>query len=105
LIIAYGSCIAHGYDLRYSLEHQKNAVQTGYWPLYRFNPALAAEGKNPFILDSKPPSTPLEQYTGAEDRYKMLQGIDPEQAKKLAELAQADVDHLWKRYQALASGA
>ena len=56
IIIAYASCIAHGYDLIHGLEQQKLAVQAGYWPLMRYNPALREEGKNPFQLDSKAPS-------------------------------------------------
>ena len=55
IIIAYSHCIAHGYELAYGMEQQKNAVLSGYWPLMRYNPALRAEGKNPFILDSKAP--------------------------------------------------
>jgi pyruvate-ferredoxin/flavodoxin oxidoreductase len=103
LIIAYGACIAHGYDLRYSLEHQKNAVASGYWPLYRYNPQLAAEGKNPFILDSQPPTIPFADYAGSEDRYKMLQAAHPDEAQRLMEQAQADVDAQWARYQRMAS--
>ncbi len=62
LIIAYSHCIAHGIDMSKGLEQQKLAVQSGYWPLYRYNPALLDEGKNPFMLDSKEPSLPLERY-------------------------------------------
>ena len=102
LIIAYGACIAHGYDLRYSLEHQKNAVASGYWPLYRYNPSLAAEGKNPFTLDSKAPSVPLADYAATEDRYKMLQTAHPDEAQRLMTQAQADVDAQWARYQRMA---
>ncbi len=59
LIIAYSHCIAHGYDMAFGLNQQKSAVLSGYWPLMRYNPALRAEGKNPFQLDSKAPSIPL----------------------------------------------
>ena len=62
IIIAYSHCIAHGYELAYGMEQQKNAVLSGYWPLMRYNPALREEGKNPFLLDSKAPSIPLKQY-------------------------------------------
>jgi pyruvate-ferredoxin/flavodoxin oxidoreductase len=104
LIIAYGACIAHGYDLRYSLEHQKNAVSTGYWPLYHYNPQLEAQSKNPFVLDSRAPSQELEAFVSSEDRYTMLKGSSPDEAARLIELAQSDVDTRWKLYQSLAQG-
>ena len=72
LIIAYSHCIAHGYDMAHGMEQQKAAVQSGYWPLLRYNPALAAEGKNPLALDSKAPTLPLKQYVYNESRYTML---------------------------------
>src|SRR5690606_6383389 len=72
LIIAYSHCIAHGIDMRRGLEQQKLAVQSGAWPLYRYNPAREAEGKNPLTLDSKAPSIPLEQYLYNETRFRML---------------------------------
>jgi pyruvate-ferredoxin/flavodoxin oxidoreductase len=71
LVIAYSHCIAHGYDMAHGLDQQKLAVNTGYWPLWRYSPALAAEGKNPFKLDSKAPSLPLEKYIYNETRYTM----------------------------------
>src|SRR6202012_4965758 len=80
IIIAYSHCIAHGYDLAYGNEQQKNAVLSGYWPLMRYNPALRAEGKNPFILDSRAPSIPLEDFIYNESRYTMLQRAHPETA-------------------------
>jgi len=83
LIIAYSHCIAHGIDMRKGLEQQKLAVQTGYWPLYRYNPKLAAEGKNPLIIDSKDPSLPLEKFVYNETRYRMLMQSDPERAEML----------------------
>ncbi|HEU5318011.1 MAG TPA: pyruvate:ferredoxin (flavodoxin) oxidoreductase [Chloroflexota bacterium] len=102
LVIAYGACIAHGYDLRYSLDHQKSAVASGYWPLYRYNPQLREEGKNPLLLDSKPPTIPFAQYAESEDRYKMLQTAHPEESERLMRQAQADVDAHWALYQSLA---
>ena len=72
LIIAYSHCIAHGYDLKYGLDQQKLAVQTGYWPLFRYDPRLAAQGKNPFQLDSRAPALPLEKYIYNEGRYNVL---------------------------------
>jgi pyruvate-ferredoxin/flavodoxin oxidoreductase len=80
LIIAYSSCIAHGYDLVHGLEQQKLAVQSGYWPLMRYNPALRETGKNPFQLDSKAPSIRLKEYTYREARYTMLARSNPELA-------------------------
>ncbi len=73
LIIAYAHCIAHGIDISLGLTQQKLAVQSGHWPLFRFNPKLGAEGKNPLQLDSNPPSIPLENYLYNETRYTALQ--------------------------------
>ncbi len=92
IIIAYSSCIAHGYDLVHGLEQQKLAVQSGYWPLMRYNPALREEGKNPFQLDSKAPSIRLKEYAYREARYTMLARSNPELAAKLLEEAQDDVE-------------
>jgi pyruvate-ferredoxin/flavodoxin oxidoreductase len=102
IIIAYSHCIAHGIDMRLGLEQQRLATQSGYWPLYRYNPALAAEGKNPLILDSKPPSVPLEQYAYNETRYRMLKQSDPLRAEELMREAEADVHATWRRYQEMA---
>ena len=103
LIIAYCHCISHGYNLVHGLEQQKLAVQSGYWPLIRYNPNLVKEGKNPFQLDSKAPSIPLEEYTYNENRYKMLTRTMPEQAKKLLKEAQEGVLERWKLYERLAA--
>ena len=103
LIIAYSHCIAHGYDMVYGLEQQKNAVLSGHWPLFRYNPALAKEGKNPFQLDSRAPTIPLEKYIYNETRYTMLVNSDPEEAKKLLHEAQENVNERWKLYQHMAS--
>ena len=96
LIIAYSHCIAHGYDLRHGMDQQKAAVQSGHWPLFRFNPDLAREGKSPLQLDSKPPSLPLRQYAYNETRYTMLAHSDPETARRLLERAQLDVAERWR---------
>ncbi|MGF2075935.1 hypothetical protein, partial [Enterococcus casseliflavus] len=82
-IIAYSHCIAHGIDMRKGLEQQKLAVQSGHWPLYRYNPMLAEEGRHPLTLDSKAPGVPLEQYTYNETRYRMLQQTDARRAESL----------------------
>ncbi|HEX2911344.1 MAG TPA: pyruvate:ferredoxin (flavodoxin) oxidoreductase [Chloroflexia bacterium] len=99
LIIAYSHCIAHGIDMSKGLEQQKLAVQTGYWPLYRYSPVLAAEGRNPLIIDSKEPSLPLEQYAYNETRYRMLVQSDKERAAELMHQAKEDIHHRWKHYQ------
>jgi pyruvate-ferredoxin/flavodoxin oxidoreductase len=91
LIIAYSHCIAHGIDMTYGYQEQKKAVECGHWPLYRFNPLLKKEGKNPLQLDSKPPTLKLEDYIYGETRYKALQKLNPQAAAELLELAKSDV--------------
>ncbi|MBN1890135.1 MAG: pyruvate:ferredoxin (flavodoxin) oxidoreductase, partial [Thermoflexales bacterium] len=103
LIIAYSHCLMHGYDLRRGLDQQKLAVQSGHWPLIRYNPALAAEGKNPLKLDSKAPSIPLDQYVYNETRFKMLTQFNEEAAERLLKLAQEDVHKRWRMYEHLAT--
>ena len=98
LIIAYSHCIAHGYDLAQGMEQQKKAVLSGYWPLMRYNPSLRAHGKNPFQLDSRPPSIPLKDYSYNEARYTMLARSHPDVAAKLLGEAQEDVDREWRVY-------
>jgi pyruvate-ferredoxin/flavodoxin oxidoreductase len=105
LIIAYSHCIAHGYDLAAGLTHQKMAVESGYWQLYRYNPALEAEGKNPFQLDCKAPTIPLKDYIYTETRYRMLTQSDPEGAKRLLEEAQMDVTKRRRLYEQMAASA
>jgi pyruvate-ferredoxin/flavodoxin oxidoreductase len=99
LIIAYSHCIAHGYDLSLGMEQQKAAVNSGYWPLFRYNPALVAQGKNPFQLDSRPASITLKEYVYNETRYTMLAKSNPEEAKRLLDLAQEDVASRWRLYE------
>jgi pyruvate-ferredoxin/flavodoxin oxidoreductase len=103
LIVAYSHCIAHGYDLVHGLDQQKLAVQSGHWPMFRYNPNLAAQGKNPFVLDSKAPTIPLEKYIYNETRYSMLKHSNPEVAQQLLKEAQHDVEQRWKQYEQLAS--
>jgi pyruvate-ferredoxin/flavodoxin oxidoreductase len=105
LILAYSHCVAHGYDMKYGLEQQKAAVDSAYWPLYRFNPDLAVVGKNPFTLDSREPKLSLDKYIYREGRYKMLTQSHPERAAKLLELAQGDVEARWEQYAQLARGS
>jgi pyruvate-ferredoxin/flavodoxin oxidoreductase len=102
IIIAYSSCIAHGYDLVHGLEQQKLAVQSGYWPLMRYNPSLREEGKNPFQLDSKAPTIRLKEYSYREARYTMLARSNPELAAELLKEAQDDVERQWRVYSARA---
>jgi pyruvate-ferredoxin/flavodoxin oxidoreductase len=103
LIIAYSHCIAHGIDMTKGLDQQKLAVESGYWPLYRYDPRLKAEGKNPFQLDSKPPKIRLQDYIYNETRYRMLTQSHPETAAHLLVEAQKAVDERWQRYQQMAS--
>ncbi len=102
LIIAYSHCIAHGCNMTRAMANQKLAVETGYWPIFRYNPALEGDGKNPFKLDSKPPKLPLREFTQLETRFKMLEKSHPERARQLGELAQKDVYLRWKVYEHLA---
>ncbi len=103
LIIAYSPCIAHGYELSKSLEQAKLAVQSGHWPMYRYDPRLVEEGKNPLTIESKEPSIPLSQYAYNETRYKMLTQMDEGRAEELMKEAQHDVKSRWTLYQQMAS--
>jgi len=103
LVIAYSHCIAHGYDLRKGLVQQKLAVQSGAWPLFRYNPNRLKEGKNPLQLDSRDPKIPVEQYAYNETRYRMLLQSNEPRAEKLMKLAQADVESRWELYKQMAA--
>jgi pyruvate-ferredoxin/flavodoxin oxidoreductase len=103
LIIAYSHCIAHGINMRLGLDTQKRAVESGHFPLLRFNPDLAKEGKNPLQLDSKPPTLPYEEYAYQQTRFKMLTKSKPEDAKRLLELGKQDVQRRWRLYEQLAA--
>ena len=94
LIIAYSHCIAHGIDMRTGMNEQKKAVACGRWPLYRFNPDLRKEGKNPLVLDSGKPTISLEDYMMGENRFKSLHKTNPEVAKKLLKFA--DEEYKWR---------
>ncbi len=102
LIIDYGQCIAHGIDMAKGVHQQKLAVDSGYWPLYHYNPKLSDENKNPFQLDSHGPEIPLEDYIYTEGRYRMVQQSDPEGAKFLLAQAQKSVNHRWRQYEQMA---
>jgi pyruvate-ferredoxin/flavodoxin oxidoreductase len=101
LVIAYSTCIAHGIDMSKSMTHQKDAVRSGYWPLYRFHPSNVETGQ-PFTLDSKAPSLPLADFTASEARYATLARTHPHEAARLGALAQADVTERWRYYEQLA---
>jgi pyruvate-ferredoxin/flavodoxin oxidoreductase len=102
LIIVYSHCIAHGIDMSRGMNQQRLAVESGYWPLYRYNPELAAEGRNPFQLDSKEPAIPLKDYIYTEARYRVLQQSNPDAARYLLGQAQQAVTDRWRRYEQLA---
>jgi len=103
IILAYSHCIAHGIDMGKAMNNQKAAVDCGHWPLYRHNPMLAKEGKNPLKLDSKAPKMKFEEYAYMETRYKMLTKSNPEAAKFLMAEAEEDVAERWKKFEDLAS--
>jgi pyruvate-ferredoxin/flavodoxin oxidoreductase len=101
LVIAYSTCIAHGIDMSTSMTHQKLAVSSGYWPLFRYHPSPEA-GNLPFSLDSKKPTVRLHEFQEMETRFAVLERSDPERAEHLQVLAQADVDERWHYYEQLA---
>jgi pyruvate-ferredoxin/flavodoxin oxidoreductase len=103
LILAYSHCIQHGYDLIHGLDQQKLAVESGAWPLYRFNPDNVTQGKNPLSIDSKAPSIPISQYAYNETRYRMLLQSDEQRAEILMNQAQADAERRWDLYQQMAA--
>ena len=103
LVIAYSHCIAHGYDMAKGLEQQKLAVQSGHWPMYRYDPRLAMNGQNPLVIESKEPSIPFSQYAYNETRYKMLTQMNEERAEELMKEAQHDAKSRWTLYQQMAS--
>jgi len=102
IILAYSHCIAHGIDMTQGLHQQDMAVQSGYWPLIRYNPMLRQAGKRPFVLDSPTPTMKVKDYAYTEMRYKLLQKHDPEASEHLMELAQEAVDLRWATYEHMA---
>jgi pyruvate-ferredoxin/flavodoxin oxidoreductase len=102
LIIAYSHCISHGINMAKGMEQQRLATEAGYWPLYRYDPRLKAEGKNPFQLDSKAPKIALRDYAYNENRYRMLAQSDPQAAEELLKKAQEFVNQRWRKYEELA---
>jgi pyruvate-ferredoxin/flavodoxin oxidoreductase len=102
LVIAYSTCIAHGIDMAKSMSHQKDAVKSGFWPLYRFHPGTDPH-QHPLHLDSRKPSKPLAEFLRSEARFAMLERSDPKRARALAALSQADADERWRFYEQLSS--
>jgi pyruvate-ferredoxin/flavodoxin oxidoreductase len=103
LIIAYSHCIAHGINMRTGFDQQQMAVESGAWVLYRYDPRRADQNLNPLQLDSKAPKIPMKDYAYNETRFKMLTQSKPEEAARLIELAQQDVDRQWRKYEQMAS--
>jgi pyruvate-ferredoxin/flavodoxin oxidoreductase len=102
LVIAYSHCIAHGIDMTKGLLQQKLAMESGYWPLYRFDPRLREQGKNPFQLDSKAPTIGIKDYMYNENRFRMLAQSNPKVAEILADAAQDNVKERWQMYENMA---
>jgi pyruvate-ferredoxin/flavodoxin oxidoreductase len=103
LILAYSHCIAHGINMQHGLRQQHLAVDSGYWPLMRYNPEVRQSGENPFILDSQRPKMPLKDYAYNELRYKMLVRTNPVEAERLMKLAQQVVYQKWEIYEEMAT--
>jgi pyruvate-ferredoxin/flavodoxin oxidoreductase len=102
IIIAYSHCINHGIDMSKGLDQQKGAVTSGLWPLFRYDPRLKAEGKNPFQLDSRDPTTSLEDFMYKEVRFKSLKAASPDRADALLAKAKAQAERTWREYKYLA---
>ncbi len=103
IIIAYSHCIAHGIEMAVGMEHQKAAVESGHWLLYRYNPDRRKEGKNPLTLDSKKPKIPVEEFLNMENRFRMLKKSHPAQAKEFFAEIQQEVDARYATYEYLAA--
>jgi len=103
IILAYSHCIAHGIDMTKGLDQQKLATACGHWPLIRYNPMLRAAGKKPFVLDSPRPQIPLSEYAYNENRYRVLKQTHPEEAEKLMQSAQEQIELRWQTYEHLAN--
>ena len=102
LILAYSQCIAHGIDMSTGMTHQKDAVNSGFWPLYRYDPRLARAGEHPFHLDSRKPRIPFKEFAMQEARFAMLARSNPQHAEYLFDLAQQDIDDQWHYYEQMA---
>ncbi len=103
LILAYSHCIAHGFNLQYGMHQQHLAVESGHWPLVRYNPEVRRSAENPFVLDSQRPRIPLKDYAYNELRYKMLTRTNPAEAERLMHLAEGNVRQVWDVYEEMAT--
>ncbi len=102
LLLAYSHCIAHGIAMDTSMSHQKDAVQSGFWPLYRYDPRHAHDGGHPFQLDCRKPTKKFTDFAMQEGRFAMLARSQPEHAAQLFQLAQRDIDDQWHYYEQMA---
>ena len=103
LVLAYSPCIAHGYDMRLSLDQSYRAVHSGYWPLIRYNPALRDSKENPFTLDSPRPTVRFRDYVDEELRFRLLTRTNPQNAERMYAEAEAALARRWQRYENLAA--
>jgi pyruvate-ferredoxin/flavodoxin oxidoreductase len=103
LILAYSHCIAHGVNMQQGLRQQDRAVDSGHWPLIRYNPEVRKSNENPFVLDSQRPRISFKDYAGNELRYRLLSSTNPAEAKQLMELAQQNIRQKWADYEEMAS--
>jgi pyruvate-ferredoxin/flavodoxin oxidoreductase len=103
LIIAYSHCIAHGYDMGCGLQHQQLAVDSGYWPLYRYDPRRRDRGEHPLVLDSRAPKSAVETLMAAETRFQATAQQDPDRYRALVGRAGDQIRRRWALYQALAA--
>ncbi|MDJ0952233.1 MAG: pyruvate:ferredoxin (flavodoxin) oxidoreductase [Acidimicrobiia bacterium] len=99
IIIAFSPCIAHGIDMATMMARQKEAAESGYWPLYRFNPAEEAEGRPAMKLDSRAPKISFRDFAKSEGRFAMLARANPDHYEELMDQAQDDIDNRWHLYE------
>jgi pyruvate-ferredoxin/flavodoxin oxidoreductase len=103
LIVAYSHCLMQGIDMTTATDLHEQAEKSGFWPLYRFNPALIEQGKNPLQLDSKPPSGSLEEFAYKQIRFRSLRAADPQRAEQLLNALRQDVIARWKYFEQMAA--
>ena len=102
LIIAYSHCIAHGIDMTGAMQHQKEAVDCGYWPLYTYDPRHAHIGEHPMRVERRRADTTFATFAAKEARFAMLRRSNPQEAERLMALAQKDIDERWHLYEQMA---
>src|SRR5262249_21983251 len=103
LLLAYSHCIAHGYDMKHGAEQQKRAVESGHWPLFRYDPRRLASGESPLQLDSAPPKGDLGQYMRQETRYRWVESQDPERFQRLLDAAREEARRRYALYEHIAA--